>query len=321
MFNPGVFGNPASAPAYVPPLTARPGLQHRHEQLRAERRRRVAAERAERLLRKLLGDPEQATVSGGFTPLVQPRAPRPVHGRLQRQPGPTMPATRSTAATQLPARAARRVLADRCSSARRAGSARRRSRRRRRSRSRALASADDIRDLRPEHRDRRTRTPGPSASSARSAATWRSRCATSATGTRMPWTTENWNAANYRETGLSARTRSTTCEQFKLAQANCGQRRGRPRRHVRVLRARHGHGAAADLPGALHGAPIAGNAATTPALLHVDAVHELDVGRTRSNPFTRIRRASPTNLWTGNSGMWRTNALDGRASTRRTSGS
>ena len=56
------------------------------------------------------------------------------------------------------------------------------------------------------------------------------------------WTTENWNGEeNIFETGF--------LNEFKLAQANIAANvAGRPRRDLPLLRTRHRHGAAADLP-------------------------------------------------------------------------
>ena len=73
---------------------------------------RVAAERAERLrARTILGDPDLATVSGGYTRTFNRERFDRFTGTFGNNPGATQPATRGTDRRPVPARAGGRVLA------------------------------------------------------------------------------------------------------------------------------------------------------------------------------------------------------------------
>ena len=77
----------ASLPTFVQFTDGHPGLQHRLEQLRAERRRGVEAERRRTAgCARLLGDPDQATLRAGFSVAVRPQGMGVFTGQLRREP-------------------------------------------------------------------------------------------------------------------------------------------------------------------------------------------------------------------------------------------
>ena len=235
----------ARCPTSSSSSTGTPRLQHRLEQLRAERRRRVAAERAERLAahaarrsgagdapRRLLGRLRPRRACGVFT------------GQYGANPGSTLSADAQRSPTGCSCRGERGRC---CSVAARAGSypppfARRRRRypipvRRQPRRTTSTSSI-------PTSRSRTARSLDGQLPARAVAATWRSTSATSA-----------------RAASTSGPKRTTTSEYnliengfFDEFQAGDGEpagqqrRRRQPRRLVRLLRPGHRHVAAADLP-------------------------------------------------------------------------
>ena len=212
------------------------GVQHELDELRAQRRRRVAHRtRSDGLppdapRRSRAGDDPRR-----LRDELQPGAHRPLHGNAGNNPGGTINVTRNTD-DGLPARAAR-ARASRCCSARRTASARRRSR---------DAGVSDHGD----DGEQRQHVPAGSDGPARALllgrvpaldrpATWRSKCATSATGTCTVGRGELERAEHHRE-------RLPRRVQARAGQPQ-GQHRGRPRQHVR-LHGRAGHLTAADPP-------------------------------------------------------------------------
>ena len=81
--------------------------KHRLEQHRAERRRRVATERRERLAAPMLGDPEQATLRAGYSHAYDRQGMARFTGQYGANPGSTLSLTRSDANGLLPAAAIR----------------------------------------------------------------------------------------------------------------------------------------------------------------------------------------------------------------------
>ena len=168
------------------------GLQHRLEQLRAERRRGVAAERAERLP----ADAARRSGAGDAARRLLGRLRAPGHGRVHRhvrrqprQHAAASPATRATGT-----RPARRDLAGSPAARRRPAVPRAVPGDAESTRSRVRPNrADDLNIFASGHPDRVRAAPGPSASSARSRETWRSTSATSAPAAWISGPTINYN--------------------------------------------------------------------------------------------------------------------------------
>ena len=203
---------------------------------------------------------------------LQPGAHRPVRGQRQRQS--RRRRSTSSATTRRAIRSSARARAIRCSSASATASARRASRRRRSIRSRRRRPTTSRCSSRICAR--RASTPTRSASSGRSAATWRSKCATSATRTCTP---------GPRRTGTSAtssRTASSTSSGWRRPTSRANLAAGRGTTSFAYTGA-PGTSAAADLPRV----PQRPRRRDQHGGLHGDAVHQLGVPRAGSARSSR----------------------------------
>ena len=296
-FSPASSTRAGMTPQYAQHKANRAGLQDRLEQLRAERERGVAAERARpascgapgrsrtgddsrRLLDRLQPQrhgrvPEhlrrQSRPIDQRQPHQRPRQPRAGWRHLAvalRETGPARPAGAVHGAGHRPAASRRRQLSARW----------------RRS---TTASTSSI-----PTSSSRTRSRTRSAFSARSRATWRSKSATSATRTTGGWTTENWNEVNIYENGF--------LDEFKLAQANLAS-------HVAAGCGADGQsacsfGIAVRAPArqplpiylAHFNAADAGQAGDAGALQRERQLHEHDVCRPSESARARARQRRPT---------------------------
>ena len=86
LFNPGVFNPGGRVPIYEQYNAGKSRLQDRLQQFRAERRRRVAAQRADRLAAHAARRPQHGDGAGELRRRLQQRRPELLHRRLQRQP-------------------------------------------------------------------------------------------------------------------------------------------------------------------------------------------------------------------------------------------
>ena len=303
------------------------GLQHGLQQLRAERRHRVAAERAGRLLAEVARRSGTGDDQRRLHAQLQPRAARPVPGRLQRQPrrddaGDAQHGARPASRWCCPASRGR------SSTARRTGSARRTSRRRRRSRSRrrsrpANDCGSSIRTSSSVHRLVERQLPAR---------------AHRDTVVEVRYIgNRNMQRVDARRTGTtstSTRTASSTSSSWRRQNLRANVA-GRPRRHVRVHRAGHGHVAAADLPGALlGGAVLAGrrprrgtrrrsSRTRRGSTSWISTSRVRTTRRTTSGPATAARGgrtprrpASPSNFWVLNPLVDSANVTLGAAGSR-----
>ena len=231
MFNPGVLNNPGQIPTYMPYTPDTPGYNIDKNNFAPSRRHDVAAERRRRgFWRKILGDPEQAVVSAGFTRAFNRERIDRFTDVFGGNPGSTVPATREHRRDEFPLVPAGRDLA----AALHARTNRLGPPDFQKTPTFPIVARDQQRhrDLRSGHPDRRTRIRGRSASSARSSRDTAVEVRYIGNRNKKPWDDENWNDANIVENGL--------IDEFKMAQANLlANVAGRPRRDVRLLRPGH----------------------------------------------------------------------------------
>ena len=248
LFQPGNLAGGGVVRSYTPFDAGDARLQHRLEQLRAERRRRVAAERAGRLAARAARRSGAGDAARRLLAELQPRA----HGSVHRASTATTRAARRSANRNvdngnlvLPGRdlaaAAARPEPPRPAGDCPAGTVTR-VRARRTVVSDSATTANNVNIFDPNIQTPHVARRGRSASSARSAATRRSKSATSATATRTPGRPRTGTSANIFENGF--------LDEFKLAQANLrAQRAAAPDRGgTFAYTGRHRHVAAADLP-------------------------------------------------------------------------
>jgi hypothetical protein len=123
-----------------------------------------------------------------------------------------------------------------------------------------------------------------------------------------PWASENWNVVNYRESGLlGANGVDSTPNQFALAQANL---------RANLAAGNGGTFAYTGAPGttplplflaAFSATPIAG-ASNTANYSSTQFTNTTWI--TALDPFNPNPQSIATNLWTGNNGVWKANAVD-----------